>query len=144
MSLCCLPASERLVRFRQGWVHHLLVHAGVGGQLDDVAVRIAEIYRSAEAVVDRSAYFHGAFPPFVEHVLEDVVVDGECYVQVEAVLLLEFERLVRGLEKGEAEPSFIWKNVCSASPPWISKALTKGNPRNSSYQARVSSESRQR
>src|SRR6516164_6145891 len=43
MSLCRLPAGERLVRLRQGRVHHLLMHAGVGGQLDDVAVRVAEI-----------------------------------------------------------------------------------------------------
>src|SRR5215469_9149262 len=97
MSLRRLPAGERLVRLRQGRVHYLLVHAGVGGQLDDVAVRVAKIDRPAEAVVDRSAHFHAAFPPFVEHALEHVVVDGQCYVQVEAVLLLEFERLVRRL-----------------------------------------------
>src|SRR5215469_18951409 len=76
MSLRRLPAGERLVRLRQGRVHYLLVHAGVGGQLDDVAVRVAKIDRPAEAVVDRSAHFHAAFPPFVEHALEHVVVDG--------------------------------------------------------------------
>src|SRR5215208_4248661 len=55
-----LPASERLVRLRLRWVHDLLVNAGVGGQLDDVAVRVAEIDRAAEAVVYRAAHLNRA------------------------------------------------------------------------------------
>src|SRR5262249_59395211 len=77
-------------------------HASFGGPLDDVAIRVAEIDRPAEAVVYRSAHFHGAVATLFEHALEHVVVNGECYMQVEAVLLLEVERLVRRLKKGEA------------------------------------------
>src|SRR5690242_7996271 len=55
-----LPASERLVRLRLRRVHDLLVNAGVSGQLDDVAVRVAEIDRAAEAVVDRAAHLNRA------------------------------------------------------------------------------------
>ena len=90
------------MRFRQRRVDHLLVNASIGGQLDDVAIWVAEIDRPAEAVVDRSAHFHAAVATLFEHALEHVVVDGERYVQVEAVLLLEVERLIRRLEKGEA------------------------------------------
>src|SRR6516162_9920237 len=113
MALCHLPAGERLVRFRQRWVDHLLVHASVGGQLDDVAIRVTEIDRPAEAVVDRSAHFHGAVATLLEHAVEHVVVNGECYMQVEAVLLLEVERLVRRLKKGEAR-TILSGRTCAA------------------------------
>jgi hypothetical protein len=77
MALCHLPTGERLMRFRQRRVDHLLVNASVGGQLDDVAIWVAEIDRLAEAVVDRSAHFHAAVATLFEHALEHVVADGK-------------------------------------------------------------------
>src|SRR4051812_26244083 len=97
-----LPASERLVRLRLRWVHDLLVNAGVGGQLDDVAVRVAEIDRATEAVVYRAAHLNGAGSALLQHAFEDVVVDAERDVEVERVLALEVERLAWHLEEGEA------------------------------------------
>src|SRR3954453_12669367 len=97
-----LPASERLVRLRLRWVHDLLVNARVSGQLDDVAVRIAEIDRAAEAVVDRAAHLNRAGAALLQHAFEDVVVDAERDVEVERVLALEVERLAWHLEEGEA------------------------------------------
>jgi hypothetical protein len=90
------------VGFRHRRIHHLLVHASVGGQFDDVAVRVAKIDRPTEAVVDRSAHFDSRRPPLIEHAVEHVVVDGERDVQIEVVLSLEIERLVRRLEEGKA------------------------------------------
>src|SRR3954453_2578121 len=97
-----LPASERLVRLRLRWVHDLLVNAGVGGQLDDIAVRVAEIDRAAEAVVDRAAHLNRAGAALLQHAFEDVVVDAERDVEVERVLALKVERLAWYLEEGEA------------------------------------------
>src|SRR3954468_10501657 len=97
-----LPASKHLVRLRLRWVHDLLVNARVSGQLDDVAVRVAEIDRAAEAVVDRAAHLNRAGTALLQHAFEDVVVDTERDVEVERVLALEVERLARHLEEGEA------------------------------------------
>jgi len=117
MALCHLPAGERLVRFRQRWVDHLLVHASVGGQLDDVAIRVAEIDRPAEAVVDRSAHFHGAVATLFEHALEHVVVNGECYMQVEAVLLL-------GPRRNSDKFKILYKLDCG-TPLWAASNPSK-------------------
>src|ERR671928_218329 len=90
------------VRLRLRWVHDLLVNASVGGQLDDVAVRIAEIDRAAEAVVDRAVHLNRAGAALLQHAFEDIVIDAERDVEVERVLALEVERLARHLEEGEA------------------------------------------
>src|SRR4051794_33324177 len=97
-----LPASERLVRLRPRWVHDLLVNTGFGGQLDDIAVRVAEIDRAAEAVVDWAAHLNRAGAALLQHAFEDLVVNAERDVEVERVLALEVERLARHLEEGEA------------------------------------------
>src|SRR5262249_30203968 len=97
-----LPAGERLVRLRLRWVHDLLVNAGVGGQLDDVAVRVAEIDRETEAVVDWPAHLKRAVAALLQHPFEDVIIDAERDVEVERVLALEVERPARHLEEGEA------------------------------------------
>src|SRR4051794_9086951 len=97
-----LPASEHLVRLRLRWIHDLLVNAGIGGQLDDVAVRVAEIDRAAEAVVDRAAHLNRTGAALLQYACEDIVVDAERDVEVERVLSLEVERLARHLEECEA------------------------------------------
>src|SRR5437868_2485919 len=83
-------------------VHHLPISAGASGQLDDIAVGVAEIDRADKAVIDRTAHLDALRPPFRQHRLEHVVLDAECDVQVEIVLPLEVERLARHLEESEA------------------------------------------
>src|ERR1700730_14693073 len=78
------------------------MHAGAGGQLDDVSVRVAEIYRPDKAMIDRAAHLFSFRLRFSQHRFEDVVVDGERDVQVERILPLEFERLAGGLKKRQA------------------------------------------
>src|SRR5580700_7648035 len=78
------------------------MHAGAGGQLDDVSVRVAEIDRPDKAMIDRAAHLFSFRLRFSQHRFEDVVVDGERDVQVERILPLEFERLAGGLKKRQA------------------------------------------
>src|SRR5262249_60154033 len=90
-ALLALPAGERFVRLRLRRVHDLLVNAGVGGQLDDVAVRVAEIDRAAEAVVDWSAHLKRAVAALLQHPFEDVIIDAERDMEVERSLAPEVE-----------------------------------------------------
>src|SRR6266853_1184214 len=57
-------------RLRQRGIHHFALHAGAGGQFDDIAVGIAEIDRADKTVVDRPAYFYSLRPPFLQHRIE--------------------------------------------------------------------------
>ncbi len=52
------------------------MHAGAGGQLDDVSVRVAEIDRPDKAMIDRAAHLFSFRLRFSQHRFEDVVVDG--------------------------------------------------------------------
>ena len=72
------------------------------GQLDDVAVRIAEIYRVHESVIGDAARLYSALLSFGHHRQQRGFVDFEGDVQVEVALALEFERQVRSFEKCDA------------------------------------------
>src|SRR5258708_30320370 len=78
------------------------MHAGAGGQLAEVSVRVAEIDRPDKAMIDRAAHLFSFRLRFSQHRFEDIVVDGERDVQVERILPLEFERLAGGLKKRQA------------------------------------------
>src|SRR5215469_6198368 len=95
-----LPAGKRIMRLRTHRVHDLLMGAGRRGQLDDIAVGIAEIDRTDETVIDRAAYLASLILALFQHCLEHVVIDAERDVKVERFLPLEFERLTRHFEKG--------------------------------------------
>ena len=74
----------------------------LGGQLDHVAVGIAEVDRADELVVGDAAHLAALRLALGEHRVERVGLDLERDVQVEVVLLLELERHVGRLEEGEA------------------------------------------
>jgi hypothetical protein len=78
------------------------MNPGARGQFDNIAVRITEIDRADKGVVDGSAHLAALGLPLLQHLVKDVGLDPECYVQVERVLLLELERRPRDLKKGEA------------------------------------------
>src|SRR5215469_9029479 len=90
------------MRLRDGRVHDFLMNPGTRGQFDNIAVRITEIDRADKGVVDGPAHLAALGLPLLQHSVEDIGLDPECYVQVERVLLLEFERRARHLEKGKA------------------------------------------
>src|SRR5579885_1724120 len=77
------------------------MHPGIGGQFDHIAVRVAEIDRAAEAVIDRAAHLDPMRLALLEHAVEHLVVDTQRYVQVEIVLPLELEGLAGRFEKRE-------------------------------------------
>src|SRR5271165_6910346 len=72
------------------------------GQLDDVAVRIAEIGRVDDTVVGDAAGLDASRLALGEHRLEIARADFERNVEVVVVLPLEIERHVRRLEEGNA------------------------------------------
>ena len=132
-SLRRLPAGQRLVRLRRRRIHHLLMHAGAGGQLDDVSVRVAEIGRADKAMVDRAAHLFPFRLRFCQHRFEDVVVDAERAMCRSSVSCrLNSNGLPGASKNARHEPSAIWKKVCKARSSSISTALTSGRPKNSS------------
>src|SRR5262249_14753060 len=83
-------------------VHRVVVVLALRGQLDDVAVRIAEVDRVDEAMVGEAARVDaGALAPVV-HLAQRMRADLERDVEVVVVLLLDVERPVGRLEEGEA------------------------------------------
>src|SRR5260370_17308760 len=95
------------------------MHAGAGGQLDDVSVRVAEIDRPDKAMIDRAAHLFSFRLRFSQHRIEDVVVDGERDVQVERILPLEIRTACRGPQKtpGTTRPPSAKTCATPAPPP---------------------------
>src|SRR5215469_646118 len=89
------------MRLRDGRVHDFLMNPGTRGQFDNIAVRITEIDRADKGVVDGPAHLAALGLPLLQHLVKDIGLDPECYVQVERVLLLELERRPRHLKKGQ-------------------------------------------
>jgi hypothetical protein len=77
------------------------VVAVLGGELDDVAVRVAKVDRVDEAVVGDAAHLDARRPALCQHPLQAFLVDLQSNVQVVVVLRLELERAVGRLEEGE-------------------------------------------
>src|SRR5437867_3244072 len=75
---------------------------GAGGQFDDVTVRVAEIDRAHEAMIDRSANFSAFAPRLLQHIVECFGLDAERDVQIQGILLLEIKGHAGYLEKREA------------------------------------------
>src|SRR6185295_508864 len=97
-----LPGVElapRAVRFR---VHGALVVTVLGGELDHVAVRVAEIDRVDEAVVGDAAHLDARGLALLEHPLQVLLGDFQGDVKIVVMLLLELERLPWRLEESEA------------------------------------------
>jgi hypothetical protein len=82
-------------------IHGLVVFRPLRRQFDDIAIGIAEIYRIDEAVVGNAARLDARGLALGEHGAKNLRRDFERDVQVEIVLLLEFERAVGRLEEGE-------------------------------------------
>jgi len=78
------------------------VVAVLGGELDHVAVRVAEVDRVDEAVVGDAAHLDARRLALLQHPLQASLVDFQGDVQVVVVLRLELERPVGRLEEGEA------------------------------------------
>jgi len=53
-------------------------------------------------VIDGPAHLAALGLSLLQHLVKDIGLDPECYVQVERVLLLELERCARHLKKGQA------------------------------------------
>jgi len=77
MALFCLPVRQRLVRLGYRRVHDLARLPGAGGQLDDVAIGIAEIDRTNKAVVDRPAHLSTLGLSLVQHGVNGLGLDAE-------------------------------------------------------------------
>src|SRR6516162_2431819 len=75
---------------------------GAGGQFDDIAVRITEIDRADEAVVDRPADLAALGLPLLQHAVKGIGLDPQRDVQIERVLLFEIEGLAGHFEKRKA------------------------------------------
>jgi len=78
------------------------VVAVLRGELDDVAVRVAEVDRVDEAVVGDAAHLDARRLALVQHPLQIFLLDLQGDMQVVVVLRLELERAVGSLEEGEA------------------------------------------
>src|ERR1700738_3560541 len=75
---------------------------GGGGQLDDVTIRGAEIDRADKAMIDRPANLSAFGLALLQHIVERVRLDPECYVQIQGILLLEIKGHIGHFEKREA------------------------------------------
>jgi hypothetical protein len=78
------------------------VVAVLGGELDDIAVRVAKVDRVDEAVVGDAAHLDARRLALCQHPLQAFVIDLQGNVQVVVVLRLEVERAVGRLEESEA------------------------------------------
>src|SRR5262249_15253852 len=78
-----------------------LVRARAGGELDDVAVRIAQVNRVDEAVIDDAAYLAAGCLRLIPHLAQHRLFDFERDVQIEVVLTFELERHVGRFEERE-------------------------------------------
>ena len=77
----------------------LIVAGALGGQLDHIAVGIAEIDRIDEAVIGNAARLFALGLPFLEHSPQILRFDFKRDMKVIVVLVLEFEGHVRRFEK---------------------------------------------
>src|SRR5258706_230235 len=83
-------------------VHGALVVAVPGGELDHVAVRVAEVDGMDEAVVGDAPRLDARRLALLQHPLQIFFFDFQSDVQIVVVLLLERERPVGRLEEREA------------------------------------------
>src|SRR5262245_52623752 len=94
LALRLLPCGELRARAVELRIHRALETRHLRRQLDDIAVRIAEVDRADEVMVGDAARIDAGLLPFGEHLLERFRRDLERDVQVEILLLLEGERHV--------------------------------------------------
>src|SRR5262249_8030657 len=100
--------------------------------LDDIAVRIAEIDRPAEAVVDRPAHLSAFIPALLQHPLEGRGSTPRAMCRSRSFCCLNSNSRPGTSKKARQEPSFIAKKELRPWPSATLKALTSFRPRKSS------------